>query len=118
MQMLGLRDPWEALVCTGVGRRADHAREVRAPVRRLHVRGHLDAAGVARLHEQCLDALEDGAAILELDFTGMTGCPSALFLVLSRVANACRRHARPLRLIGLADAVRTIVVPARAGGQQ
>ena len=53
-------------------------------------------------------ALDNGATILELDSTPMTGCPSAVFATLARLNNAVRQHSSRLELIGLDDALRAI----------
>ena len=76
----------------------------------MQVRGDLDAAGLVWLQDRCLVALRDGTTSLELDFTSMTGCPSALFTVLVRVGKAFRQQSSHLQQIGLDDAVHAIVL--------
>jgi len=80
------------------------------------VRGDLDQAGLVKLQDRCLVALRDGTTSLELDFTSMTGCPSALFAVLVRVGKAYRQQASQLQLVGLGDAVHAIVLRLPDGG--
>ena len=74
------------------------------------VRGDLDAVDLVWLHDRCLVALYNGMTTFQVDFTSMTGCPSALFTVLVRVGKAFRQHAGHLQLVGLDDAVHAIVL--------
>lgn len=79
-------------------------------LRVITVAGVVDRAGVAGLRGRCLAELDRGGAVaVALDFTRITDCPSALLLALVQVNAAFRVARTPLHLIGLADAISTIV---------
>lgn len=80
----------------------------------LAVTGTVDRRGVEALHEACCpDRLPAGTTVV-LDFTGMTGCPSALLLTLVRIRDRLG-SSRRLHLVGLTEALEAITLggPAR-----
>jgi hypothetical protein len=74
----------------------------------VRVDGAVDAYTLTQLQHRCYAELELGTTALVLDFTGMTGCPSALFLVLSRIMAEFRPHTCSVELVGLLEAVTAI----------
>jgi hypothetical protein len=75
----------------------------------LAVTGTVDRGGVEALRAACCpDGLPDDATLV-LDFTGMTGCPSALLLALVRIRDRLG-SSRRLQLVGLSEALESIAV--------
>jgi anti-anti-sigma regulatory factor len=74
----------------------------------VRVNGAVYADSLMQLRHRCHAELERGTTALVLDFTGMTGCPSALFMVLSRIMAAAELHACSVELVGLVEALTTI----------
>ena len=80
------------------------------------VQGLVDRAGIARLRLRCLDGPDGDVATVVVDFSGMTGCPSALFPELLQINAQLQVRQVALRLVGLTEAVAGIVAdPAPVG---
>lgn len=78
-------------------------------LRVITVDGEVDRAAIAWLWGRCLAEAGRGARIVVIDFSRMTGCPSALFLTSSQIKARFRATTVALHLHGLTDAVSTIV---------
>lgn len=94
-------------MCTGIGRVPAVERPTRQEA--FHVDGILDVDGLLDLERRCRGELDRGTIMLVLDFTRMTACPAALFTTVSRLSKTFRRNAGQLHLVGLSDAVCSIV---------
>ena len=80
------------------------------------VQGDVDRVGIARLRLRCLGGPDGDVATVVVDFSGMTGCPSALFPELLRINALLQVRQIGLRLVGLTEAVVGIVAdPAPVG---
>jgi hypothetical protein len=71
--------------------------------------GALDRAGLRDLQEQCLPRRLPPHRTVVIDFRGMTGCPSALFVELLAIGGRLTAASVPLEVVGLDDAVQAIV---------
>lgn len=79
----------------------------------LAVTGSVDRQGVEDLHEACRPEQVPVGATVVVDFTAMTGCPSALLLALVRIRDALG-STRSLHLVGLTEALESIALGTRA----
>ncbi len=75
----------------------------------LVVTGSVDRRGVEELGEACRPERLAADATVVIDFTAMTGCPSALLLALVRIRDRLGAG-RSLQLVGLTEALRSIVL--------
>jgi anti-anti-sigma regulatory factor len=73
------------------------------------VRGDVDRFAMARLRQRCLGEPACGITGVVLDFSGMTGCSSALFVELVQINALLRGRRVALHLVGLGEAVAGIV---------
>jgi hypothetical protein len=81
----------------------------------LAVTGSVDRRGVEDLRDACRPEQVPVGATVVVDFTGMTGCPSALLLALVRIRDRLG-STRTLQLVGLTEALESIALggtPAR-----
>jgi hypothetical protein len=75
----------------------------------LAVSGSVDRRGVEELGEACRPEQLSAGATVVIDFTAMTGCPSALLLALVRIRDQLG-STRRLQLVGLTEALQSIAL--------